>query len=171
MMVFVILTGYLFGTLDGAVIGLIMGVMRDVLASGPVIFLVSGENGDMLSTPALGVGMLLLLYIGIFSSVFFTKMFHRRLTLGFVQVLLITLIYKIVGHSIYYFIPLITNNDSDYLSFLSIMLDSILPQMAINLIISVPMIILLKFAGPYRKEYVRSSDFADKAAEELWQIR
>jgi hypothetical protein len=171
MMVFVILTGYLFGTLDGAVVGLITGVLRDVLASGPVIFLVSGKDGDMLSTPAIGVGMLLLLYIGIISSILFTKMFHRRLTLGFVQVLLITLAYKIAGHSMYFFIPLITNNDSQYLSFQSIMLDSVLPQLAINLIVSVPMIILLKIAGPYRKGFVRPTDFMNRTAEELWQIR
>ena len=153
-MVFVILTGYLFGTMDGAVIGLIMGFFRDMLAS-----------------PTLGIGMLLLLYIGILSSVLFKKRFHSRISLGFVQVIIITLAYKMIGHSLYYFIPLIMEHDNTYLSFSSIVFDSVLPQIAINLIISIPMVLLMQYLGPYRKGVTRSLDGNRTSSEELWQIR
>lgn len=154
MMVCVILTGYLFGPTDGAVIGLIMGVLRDVLAS-----------------PTLGIGMLLLMYVGLISSLLFTRIFHRKLTLGFVQVLIITLAYKIIGHTLYFLIPLIAKNDSEYLSLSSIVFDSILPQLAINLVISIPIILLLQYVGPYRKGFVRFSNDGGDSVEGIWQIR
>lgn len=154
MMVFVILTGYLFGTLDGAIIGFCMGFLRDMLAS-----------------TTLGVGMLILLYVGIFSSLLFSRQFHSRTTLGFIQVILITVIYKVIGHGINYFIPLLTANDRDYFSFGEIMLNSILPQIAINLAVSFPMILLLRYIGPYRVGAKRSSGEDRVNSEEVWRIR
>lgn len=154
MMVFVILTGYLFGTMDGAVVGFAMGFLRDMLASR-----------------TLGVGMLLLLYVGIFSSLLFSGKYHSRATLGFVQVVLITFIYKIAGHLLYYFVPLLTAGDHEYLSIGTILTDSILPQVAINLAISFPMILLLLYIGPYRRGEKRIADEDRMASEEVWQIR
>lgn len=154
MMVFVILTGYLFGTMDGAVIGFAMGFLRDMLAS-----------------TTLGIGMLILLYIGIISSLLFSKKFHSRAALGFVQVILITFVYKTLGHLLYYFVPLLTVGDHMYLSVSTIMIDSILPQTAINLAISFPMILLLSYLGPYRRGEKRIADEDRLASEEVWQIR
>ena len=154
MMVFVILTGYLFGTIDGAVIGFAMGFLRDMLAS-----------------TTLGIGMLILLYIGIISSLLFSKKFHSRATLGFVQVILITFVYKSLGHLLYYFVPLLTAGDHMYLSVSTIMIDSILPQIAINLAISFPLILLLSYLGPYRRGEKRIADEDRLASEEVWQIK
>jgi len=154
MMVFVILTGYLYGTTDGAVVGLIMGFLRDMLAS-----------------PTLGTGMLILLYAGIISSLLFSKRFHSRIALGFVQVFILTLAYKVIGHLLYYLVPLIMNHDNNYLPLSAIVLNSILPQILINLVISVPMILLLTYAGPYRKGVRRSLDDNRFSSEEVWQIR
>lgn len=154
MMVFVILTGYLFGTVDGAVVGLSMGFLRDMLAS-----------------TTLGIGMLILMYVGIFSSLLFLRKFHSRATLGFLQVILITFIYKAAGHFLYYFIPLLINGDHVYLSLNSILYDSILPQIAINLVISFPIILLLSYLGPYRKGEKRMAVEDKMASEEVWQIK
>ena len=154
MMVFVILTGYLFGTEDGAVIGFAMGFLRDMLAS-----------------PTLGVGMLILLYVGIFSSLLFSRKFHSRATLGFIQVIFITIVYKAIGHMLYYFVPYLTGGDHMYLSVSTIILNSILPQTAINLAISFPMILLLSYLGPYRRGEKRIADEDRIASEEVWQIR
>lgn len=154
MMVFVILTGYLFGTIDGAVIGFSMGFLR-----------------DMLSSTTLGIGMLILLYVGIFSSLLFSRKFHSRATLGFVQVILITLVYKVMGHVLYYFVPLLTGGDHMYLSTSTIIFNSILPQIAINLAVSLPMILLLTYLGPYRRGEKRIADGDRAASEEVWRIR
>ena len=154
MMVFVILTGYLYGSVDGAVIGFAMGFLRDMLAS-----------------TTLGIGMLLLLYVGIFSSLIFSKKFHSRATLGFIQVILITFIYKVLGHLLYYLIPRLTSGDRMYLPLSTIMLDSILPQIAINLAVSFPMILLLYYLGPYRRDEKRKADEDKMASEEVWRIR
>jgi len=154
MMVFVILTGYLFGTVDGAVIGFAMGFLRDMLAS-----------------TTLGIGMLILLYVGIFSSLLFSKKYHSRATLGFVQVILITVVYKAMGHLLYYIVPYLTRGDHMYLSVNTIILNSILPQTAINLAISFPMILLLTYLGPYRRGEKRIANEDRIASEEVWQIR
>lgn len=153
-MVFVILTGYLYGPVDGAVIGLCMGFLRDMLAS-----------------TTLGIGMLILLYVGIFSSLIFSVRFHRRAALGFVQVILVTLIYKAVGHVFYYVVPLLMSHDYTYISLQSVIFDSVLPQIAVNLAISIPMILLLNFLGPYRKGLVRASDENRMSSEDVWQIK
>jgi len=153
-MVFVILTGYLFGTLDGAVIGFSIGFLRDMLASR-----------------TLGIGMLIFLYIGIFSSLLFSKKFHSRATLGFVQVILITFIYKIAGHLLFYFVPLLTAGDHAYLPVNIVIFDSILPQVVINLAVSLPLILLLTYIGPYRRGEKRIADEDKMASEEVWRIR
>lgn len=154
MLVFVILTGYLFGSVDGAVVGLCMGFLRDMLAS-----------------TTLGIGMLILLYSGIFSSLLFSKMFHSRATLGFVQVILITLIYKVGGHLYFYLLPLITSGDRSYLHMNAIIFDSILPQIAINLAVSIPIILLLHYLGPYQKGEKKMTDGERVSSEEVWRIR
>lgn len=154
MMVFVILTGYLYGTVDGAIVGFCVGFLR-----------------DMLSSTTLGVGMLILMYIGIFSSLLFLRKFHSRVTLGFLQVILFTFIYKIAGHLLYYFVPLLTSGDHLYLSLNAIMNDSILPQIAINLVISFPIILLLSYLGPYRRGEKRMAVEDKMASEEVWQIK
>ena len=154
MMVFVIITGYLFGSTDGAVIGLIVGFLRDMLASS-----------------TLGTGMMLLLYVGILSSILFSRQYHSRVALGFIQVLLITLAYKIIGHILFFAVPLVLEHDRSYLSLGTIVLDSILPQALVNLLAAVPIILLLRFAGPYRKGYVRASEDRRNPREDAWQIR
>ncbi len=154
MLVFVILVGYFFGPLDGAVVGLITGFLRDVL-----------------SGTTLGIGALLLMYAGLFGSLILSGKFHRRAVLGALQVFLITLGYKVIGHMIRFFFPLIMEHDSVYLSFRQVILDSILPQLAVNLVASVPLILLLTYVGPYRRGYIRQDEEQRSGMEELWRTK
>jgi rod shape-determining protein MreD len=151
MLVIVILSGYFFKTFNGAVVGLIVGLIRDVM-----------------SGMTLGAGALIFMMIGIISSFLFSKAFHSRVTLAFLQVGLITLSYKIIGHLLFYFVPFFLKHDTSYLPLQTIIFDSILPQLIINLLIAVPLILLLKYLGPYRVGYSIPVKGDIVSTEELW---
>ncbi len=154
MLVFVILSGYFFGKTDGAVVGLIMGVFRDILA---------GEH--------LGLGMMFLLYAGLMSAILFSKRFHRKLILAFLQVFIITLCYKVVGHLIYYVVPLMLEHDTVYFTFRHIVFDSVAPQLLLNLLVSIPLALLLKYLGPYNHGIKQEEDEQNPEKEGLWLRR
>ena len=164
MLVFVVMTGYFFGPLDGAVVGLIVGFVRDYFA-GPSL----GGNGSIPGA-TLGIGMLVFMYIGILAAIFFTKTFHRRLLLGFVQILLFTIIYKTGGHIMSFLVQIITGRGVEYLSFSHIMLDSILPQIAINLVAAIPVLLLIRYIGPYKKGVNKLLIEEMDRSGEAWQI-
>lgn len=151
MLVIVILSGYFFKTFDGAIVGLVVGLIRDVM-----------------SGMTLGVGALIFMFIGIVSSLFFSKAFHSRATLALLQVALITLTYKTIGHMIFFFVPFFLLHDSSYLSINTIIFDSVLPQIAINLLIAIPLILLLKYLGPYKIGFSMPVKGDIISTEELW---
>ncbi len=152
MLVLVVLSGYFYKTFDGAVVGLTVGLIRDVLAG-----------------TTLGVGALLFFFIGILSSVFFSKAFHSRASLAILQVTIMTLGYKIIGHLWFFFIPMLERHDTIYLPFQTIVLDSILPQLGVNLLVAIPMIFLIKYIGPYRVGYVQPEEGTRVSTEGLWR--
>lgn len=152
MLVLVVLSGYFFKTIDGAVVGLTVGLIRDVLAG-----------------MTLGIGALLFFFIGILSSVFFSKAFHSRASLAILQIAIMTLGYKIIGHLWFYFMPILERHDTTYLSFQTVVFDSILPQLGVNLLIAIPMIFLIKYVGPYRVGYVKPEESARVTTEGLWR--
>lgn len=152
MIVLVILTGYFFGALDGAIIGFFIGLLRDIM-SGTVI----------------GVGALAFLYVGVLSAVIFSKRFHSRISLAFVQVIIMTIIYKLIGHGFFWVKQILSNNPTRYLSVTTIVFDSILPQIGVNLLITFPLIILLKYFGPYRRDYIEKKKQLEHE-DRLWQI-
>jgi len=164
MLVFVIFTGYLYGAKDAAVVGIITGLLRDYFA-GP-----SFEVAQNRQSAVIGLGMLMLLYAGVLSSVLFAKTFHRKLQLGFVQVIIITVLYKIIGHIVTFATQIFTGNGSQYLSLYEILSGSIIPQMLVNLIAAVPVILLVKYFGPYKNginlELIADAD----ESEGIWQI-
>ena len=145
MFVFVVMTGYFFGFADGAVVGLITGLFRDYFA-GPAFIGLDGKTAR-----TVGIGMLVLFLAAAVSSSFFTRRMHRNLTFAFLATAACTLIYKISGHIIASLWTSATSSNSYGLSVGTIITDSILPQLMLNLIITVPMIFLLRFAGPYKK--------------------
>ncbi len=164
MLVFVVMTGYFFGSFDGAVVGLCVGFIRDYFA-GPSLG--GGENSQ---GATLGIGMLVFMYIGILSAVFFTKVFHRRLFLGFAQIAIFTTIYKISGHIMSFVAQILSGRGFEYFSFGQILLDSILPQLAINLIAAIPVIFLIRYLGPYKKGVNKLLIEEMDRTGEAWQI-
>lgn len=164
MLVFVIITGYLYGAKDAAIVGIITGLLRDYFA-GPS-FEVSQDRHSAL----LGLGMLILFYAGVLSSVLFAKTFHRKIQLGFVQVMIITVAYKIFGHIATFVTQIFTGNGSQYLTVYEIILGSIIPQMLANLIAAVPVIILVRYFGPYKNGINLKLIAEADEAEGIWQI-
>lgn len=164
MLIFVVLTGYFYGPVDGAVVGLIVGFIRDYYA-GPSL-----GGSENIPGATIGIGMLVFIYIGILSAIFFTKTFHRRLLLGFVQILIFTLIYKIGGHLMSFLVQIINGRGIQYLSFSQIVFDSILPQITINLITAIPIVLLIRYVGPYKKGVNTLLIEEMDRAGESWQI-
>ena len=150
--VFAVLAGYFFGIHDGVVIGLVTGLLRDFF---------SGQT--------LGIGILIFLYVGILSATLFRIRFHRRISLAFVQVLLLTFLYKFFGHSILMVFNLFSTRGGDYLTQSEIWLNSILPQMILNVLATAPLVILIYFLGPYNTKIRNERAVAAPGEDILWQ--
>lgn len=141
--VFVVLTGYFNGFIDGVVVGLITGIVRDCLAPIAVI----GFDGTVHVTA--GIGMLVMFLAGALSSSFFTKRMHRNVPFAFVSIAFCTLVYKIGGHFLAYSWTFIAPSAGRYqLGFYEIVVRSCLLQTLLNLIAGIPLILLMRFAGP-----------------------
>lgn len=145
MFVFVVLVSYMFGFLDGAIVAVIVGLLRDYYA-GPSIIGIDGNP-----TQTVGLGVLVLFVAAAISSSFFTTKMHRNAPFAFLSIVACTLIYKIVGHSIIAFWSVAVVKNSTVLTMKQIIIDSILPQLLVNVIATVPLYLLLRFAGPYSK--------------------
>ena len=145
MLVFVVLSGYLFGTIDGIVVGLLVGMLRDYF-SGPVI---TGMNNAPVAV--LGFGLLAFLYVGILSSILFRTRFRRKYTLGLVQVAMVSAMYYSLGHILSWLYLKMSRNIASYHSIRYILLSSIFPQILVNVIAAIPILLLLRFVGPYKK--------------------
>lgn len=152
MFVFVVLTGYFFGFADGAVIGIITGIVRDCFASPAVV----GLDGNVQVT--VGIGALVLFLAGSFGSSFFTKKMHRSIPFAFLAVVASTLIYKIIGHIVAFVWIKVLANGMYSVGVMDVILDSLLPQLLVNLIAAVPILLLLRFLGPYNPKYGNNKD-------------
>ena len=150
--VFVVLTGYFNGFVDGAVVGLIMGIVRDCLAPIAAI----GFDGTVHVTA--GIGMLVLFLTGVLSSSFFTKRMHRNIPFAFVSIAFCTLVYKAAGHFLAYSWTVLAPAAGSYeLGFYEIVVRSCLLQTLLNIIAGVPLLILMRFAGPVSLSELRKS--------------
>ena len=152
--VFVVMTGYFNGFVDGVVVGIITGLVRDCLAPIAVV----GIDGTVHVTA--GIGMLVLFLAGAVSSAFFTKRMHRNVPFAFVTIAFTTLLYKIGGHFLAYSWTLIAPSAGSYnLGMYEIVVRSCLLQTLLNLIACLPILLLLRYAGPVGlKEMKRTSD-------------
>ena len=157
MFVFVVLTGYFFGFADGAVIGLITGIIRDCFASPAVI----GLDGNVQVT--VGIGALVLFLAGSFGSSFFTRKMHHSIPFAFLAIAAATVIYKTIGHIIAFIWIKVLANGIYSVGFANILLDSLLPQLMLNIIAALPIIVLLRFLGPYKR--TRGNDKNDDIIE------
>ncbi len=164
MFVFVVLTGYFFGFRDGAVIGILTGIVRDCFASPAVI----GLDGNVQVT--VGIGVLVLFLAGTFGSAFFTKRMHRSIPFAFLAVTAATLIYKTAGHIVAFVWIKVLGNGMYSIGFTDVVLDSVLPQLLVNLIAALPILLLLRFLGPYKNGYGndKKEDVIESYGESSW---
>ncbi|SEV81999.1 hypothetical protein SAMN05216413_0048 [Ruminococcaceae bacterium KH2T8] len=145
MLVFTALAGYFYGFYDGIVVGIAVGVLRDYFA-GPSI---NGLDGQ--PTPTMGIGLLVMFLTGALAASFFTERMRRNVPFAFASVAFCTLVYKSAGHILIRLWTILIFKQPYNLTILDVLLDSILPQILLNVIAALPIIILLRFAGPYRK--------------------
>lgn len=145
MFVFVALVSYYFGLWDGIVVGLVVGILRDTFAA-PAI---SSFNGTI--TTSVGIGALVMFLVAVFSATVFTQKMHRRISFAILTVITSTVIYKLFGHLVIKLWTMFFSGSSYNLSFADIALDSVLIQVLLNVLIALPLIFLLRFAGPYSK--------------------
>ena len=164
MFVFVVLTGYFFGFADGAIIGLLTGVVRDCFSSPAVV----GLDGKVQVT--VGIGALVLFLAGAFGSAFFTKKLHRSIPFAFLAVAAATLIYKVIGHAVSFFWIKVLGNGFYSIGIGEMILDSILPQLMLNIIATLPLLLLLRFLGPYKLGSVtdKKDDVIEAYGENSW---
>lgn len=150
LFVFTILTGYLYGTGDVVVIGLITGFLC-----------------DSFSGRFLGLGMLLFLYCGIISSVFLKRILSRNLLLAMVQVIFGTLIFYVSLTAISLLFFSVSQPVSEYLFFM--MRYRLFPALPVNLAISVVLYLLLKKFSVYKSDSLSLEDESLSAGDSLWE--
>ena len=145
LFVLVVLVSYMFGFYDGIVFGALAGIIRDYF-SAPSITTLDGTV-----TTALGIGLFLMVAASAYGSSFFTVRIERNFLLAFLSVITATLLYKIIGHFLIFLwsnlVPGLTYN----MGLSQIITRSVLPQTVLNLIAAVPIYLLLRFLGPYKK--------------------
>lgn len=145
MFVLVVLCSYMFGFYDGIVFGALAGIIRDYF-SAPSITTIDGTV-----TTAVGIGLFLMVAAAAFGSSFFTVRIERNFILAFVSVLIATLLYKTIGHFGIFLWSHIAKGTTYNLQLSQIVFRSIIPQVLLNMIAAVPLYLLLRFAGPYKK--------------------
>ncbi|MBO4425872.1 MAG: hypothetical protein J5776_02580 [Clostridiales bacterium] len=164
MFVFVVLTGYFFGFADGTIIGLLTGIVRDCFSSPAVI----GLDGKVQVT--VGIGALVLFLAGAYGSSFFTKKLHRSIPFAFLSVASATLIYKVIGHIVAFVWIKVLGNGMYSIGIKEVLIDSILPQLLLNAVATLPLLLLLRFLGPYKLGSVtdKKDDVIESYGENSW---
>ncbi len=163
MLIFVVFVSYFFGFWDGFTVALIVGVLRDYFSSPSYI----SVNGD--STSSFGIGMLSMLVISVISSTIFSRRVNRKVSFSFLTLLIVSFLYKIVGHVVnFVYIRFFT--DLNYgLDMYDIVISSILPSVFLNMVFSIPILLLVRFLGPYSKGVnPKLIDEYSVEGDELW---
>ena len=144
MFVMVVLCAYMFGFYDGIVVGALVGLIRDYFSAPSIRSL----DGSVISS--VGIGLFVMIAVAALGSSFFTKRIERNFLLAFVSVVVITLLYKFVGHFVIYIRTSVLSDVTYNMDMSQALIRSILPQTALNLFASVPLYLMLKFMGPYK---------------------
>ena len=142
MLVFAVLTGFVYGFREGLIAGILMGLMRDVLAA-PVI---AGPKGTL--SVAFGIGMLVLFLGGAFGAVFFEGRTNRNLLLGILAVSCYTVIYKVSGNVAGALWSSLISGTGGSRGIWTVIRTSVLPSVLMNAIAAVIIFILINFMGP-----------------------
>ena len=153
-LILAVLCGYMFGLRDGLTVGLAVGFFRDMLAGR-----------------VMGLGMLLLMYAGILASVAFRRFFRRNVALGIIQVFLATLIYEIVITGLTFILPLLPDVIHSMELLTRHFLDHLPGALIANGLASIPLMLLLYFAGPYRRGTYQDETDESIVGDSLWQVK
>lgn len=144
MLVFTCLVGYYYGFKDGVIIGLIVGIIRDYFSAPSII----GIDGTVMNS--VGFGAFALFLAAVVSSTVFSKRITRKFIFGILSVFICTLGYKIAGHLMIYIWYSFFTELNYSLSFYQVVIESIFPQIVLNLLGAVVLIFLMRFVGPYK---------------------
>jgi rod shape-determining protein MreD len=150
MLVLVVLSGFFYGPFEGALVGIGSGFLRDSFAGSTI-----------------GAGMLLFMYIGIFSGLLFRKQFRKGWLAGLLQVILFsTFTYVLVDG-----IEILLQTQVGSFTFVDWTQEFFMTKLpillAFNVAASFPLLLLLRFAGPRRHGVPQLG--ADDVAKDLWQ--
>ncbi len=161
--VFVVLSGYFNGFWDGAIVGFICGMVRDVFSPPAVL----GLDGEVRVTAFIGV--FTLFAAGITGASFFTKRMHRNIPFSIVAVIFTTFCYKVGGYLIIFGWSSMAGTTSTIYQPLTALVYSLLPQLLLNTLTAIPIIFLLRFLGPvsFRGRSGRD-EIIEKQGEGTW---
>jgi rod shape-determining protein MreD len=151
-LVLAILAGYLFGASDGAIIGLCTGFFRDMLAGR-----------------AIGLGMLLLMYVAILASFMFRKLFRHNIFLGLIQILILTTLYEAFITFLSFAVPMLPDVSISLTGLLLRQIHALPGHLLGNLLAGVPLIFLLHFAGPFRRGRRKDDQEDSMVGESAWR--
>ncbi len=149
LFVFTVLTGYLYGTMDAVVIGLLAGFLRDAYCGR-----------------FLGLSMLICLFCGIIASLFLKKILTRNILLALVQVIFASLVYTVFLTAI----SMVFFSVSQPLLQYSIWVaqHQFFPIVIMNTIVAVVLYFLLKLFGPYKTHGITKISDEKKTEDALW---
>ncbi len=148
-----ILTGYLFGWIDGMFLGLAAGFLRDMLAGR-----------------TLGLGMLLLMYAGLAAHYLLRDFFRRKTWMGLVQIFLITLLYELALALLSWFFPMLPDQVPSFSQLMTRLVVTMPLQGLANVAFGVPTLLLLRYKGPYDPR-VLGEDLDDgSTGEGKWRL-
>ncbi len=163
MFVFVVLSGYFNGYWDGAVVGFICGLVRDVFSPPAVI----GLDGEVRVTAFIGV--FTLFAAGVTGASFFTRRMHKNIPFSIVAVIFTTFCYKVGGYILIYGWSILAGSAAGIYSPLTALVYSFLPQLLLNTIASVPILLLIRFFGPVSfKMKTNDDEIIDNQGDGRW---
>lgn len=149
LFVFSVLVGYLYGTVDAVVIGLLAGFVR-----------------DSYSGRFLGLSMLICMFCGIIASLFLKKILNRNIFLALVQVIFASLLYTFyltVVSIVFFAVP---HTLVKY--FIWMLQNQLLPSIIMNIVVSVFLYFILKKFGPYRIKGFSLISNENRTGDSLW---
>ena len=133
-LVFAAVAGYLYGTMDGAVVGLLCGFML-----------------DMQSGRILGLGMLSLMFTGMIPGLLFRRVFRKSALYAAAGVMVSAMLFHVSMYGLSYLFPTLRDIGRNLYLFNNIFWQNVLPSVLVDTAIAVPIALLVRRFGPYRK--------------------
>lgn len=163
MFVFVVLAGYFNGFWDGAVVGFVCGLLRDAFSPPAVV----GLDGEVRVTAF--IGAFTLFAAGITGASFFTKRMHRNIPFSIVAVMFVTFCYKVAGYILIFGWSSIAGVSMNFYNPVAAFVYSFLPQLLLNTIAAIPLIVLIRFLGPVSfRNKKKNDDIISNNGEGTW---